>query len=153
MSDNSDRPTICYLTYLLITLKAKNNTEKLKLLFPEHHLSHAASAFYPSPFEKAAILTLDGVGEWATASICLGDGKDITMLKELQFIVLDYMIGWPTKKHIAKYMPPKFNLCKNCCSGWLFLHTNEDVYKSDVDFCHEICEECHKKINYPIFSK
>lgn len=61
------------------------NKKKLKLLFPEHHLSHAASAFYPSPYEKAAVLTLDGVGEWATASICLGEGKDITMLKELQF--------------------------------------------------------------------
>ncbi|AXG71358.1 decarbamoylnovobiocin carbamoyltransferase [Kordia sp. SMS9] len=59
--------------------------KKLKLLFPEHHLSHAASAFYPSPYEKAAILTLDGVGEWATASICVGEGKNITMLKELQF--------------------------------------------------------------------
>ncbi len=61
------------------------NKKTLKLLFPEHHLSHAASAFYPSPYQKAAILTLDGVGEWATASISLGDGKDITMLKELQF--------------------------------------------------------------------
>ncbi len=59
--------------------------KKLTLLFPEHHLSHAASAFYPSPFEKAAVVTLDGVGEWATASICLGDGKDITILKELSF--------------------------------------------------------------------
>lgn len=57
----------------------------VKLLFPEHHLSHAASAFYPSPFKKAAILTIDGVGEWATASICLGEGKDITILKELRF--------------------------------------------------------------------
>jgi carbamoyltransferase len=59
--------------------------KKLKLLFPEHHLSHAASAFYPSPYKKAAILTLDGVGEWATASISLGEGKNIKMLKELQF--------------------------------------------------------------------
>ena len=56
-----------------------------KLLFPEHHLSHAASAFYPSPFEEAAILTIDGVGEWSTASICKGVGKDITILKELRF--------------------------------------------------------------------
>lgn len=55
------------------------------MLFPEHHLSHAASAYYPSSFEKAAILTVDGVGEWATASICLGEGKDITILKELRF--------------------------------------------------------------------
>ena len=59
--------------------------KNLKLLFPEHHLSHAASAFYPSPYEKAAILTIDGVGEWATASICYGNGKDITILKELKF--------------------------------------------------------------------
>ena len=56
-----------------------------KLLFPEHHLSHAASAFYPSPFEEAAILTIDGVGEWATASICHGSGRDIKILKELHF--------------------------------------------------------------------
>ena len=58
---------------------------QLKLLFPEHHLSHAASAFYPSPFEKAAILTIDGVGEWATASICEGDGNKISILRELKF--------------------------------------------------------------------
>lgn len=58
---------------------------KLQLLFPEHHLSHAASAFYPSPFEKAAIVTLDGVGEWATASICMGEGNSIKVLKELHF--------------------------------------------------------------------
>ena len=57
----------------------------VKLLFPEHHLSHAASAFYPSPYEKAAILTIDGVGEWATASICSGEGNKITILKELRF--------------------------------------------------------------------
>ncbi len=58
---------------------------KVKLLFPEHHLSHAASAYYPSEFEDAAILTIDGVGEWATASICKGKGKDITILRELKF--------------------------------------------------------------------
>ena len=59
--------------------------QKLNLLFPEHHLSHAASAFYPSPYQEAAILTIDGVGEWATASISHGDGKDITIHKELRF--------------------------------------------------------------------
>lgn len=59
--------------------------KKAKLLFPEHHLSHGASAFYPSPFEEAAVLTIDGVGEWATASICYGKGKDMTILKELRF--------------------------------------------------------------------
>ncbi len=55
------------------------------ILFPEHHLSHAASAFYPSPFEKAAILTIDGVGEWATTTIGTGTGNDIRMLRELHF--------------------------------------------------------------------
>ena len=58
---------------------------KIKLLFPEHHLSHAASAFYPSPFENSAILTVDGAGEWATASICKGEGNQIRILKELKF--------------------------------------------------------------------
>lgn len=57
----------------------------LKLLFTEHHLSHAASAFYPAPFEKAAVLTIDGVGEWCTASIGLGDGKELKILKEMEF--------------------------------------------------------------------
>ncbi len=55
------------------------------LLFPEHHLSHAASAFYPSPFPEAAILTLDGVGEWATSTIGFGRGNQITLLRELDF--------------------------------------------------------------------
>jgi carbamoyltransferase len=56
-----------------------------KLLFGDHHESHAASAFYPSPFEEAAILTIDGVGEWATSSIGVGKGNEITLFKELRF--------------------------------------------------------------------
>jgi carbamoyltransferase len=56
-----------------------------KLLFGDHHESHAASAFYPSPFEEAAILTIDGVGEWATSSIGIGKGTEITLLKQLSF--------------------------------------------------------------------
>lgn len=63
----------------------KVDRKKVKLLFPEHHLSHAASAFYPSSYERAAILTIDGVGEWATASICLGEGNKLTILKQLDF--------------------------------------------------------------------
>jgi carbamoyltransferase len=55
------------------------------VLFPEHHLSHAASAFYPSPFSEAAILTVDGVGEWATSTIGFGQGHDLTILRELHF--------------------------------------------------------------------
>jgi carbamoyltransferase len=58
---------------------------ELNLLFTEHHQSHAASAFYPSPFEEAAILTLDGVGEWATTTLSRGSGNKIEVLKELQF--------------------------------------------------------------------
>jgi carbamoyltransferase len=56
-----------------------------KALFGDHHESHAASAFYPSPFEEAAILTMDGVGEWATSSMGIGRGNEITLLKELRF--------------------------------------------------------------------
>lgn len=56
-----------------------------KVLYAEHHESHAASAFYPSPFEEAAILTIDGVGEWATASIGIGKGNNIALLKELHW--------------------------------------------------------------------
>ena len=55
------------------------------VLFPEHHLSHAASAFYPSPFPEAAILTVDGVGEWATSTIGFGRGRELTILRELHF--------------------------------------------------------------------
>ena len=56
-----------------------------RLLFSEHHLSHAASAFYPSPFENSAIITLDGVGEWTTTSIAIGKKNDIEILKEIHF--------------------------------------------------------------------
>ena len=56
-----------------------------RLLFSEHHLSHAASAFYPSPFENAAILTLDGVGEWTTTSVAVGSGNKLKVIKEIHF--------------------------------------------------------------------
>ena len=67
--------------------RAKKEGKKFawKLLFGGHHESHAASAFYPSPFEAAAILTIDGVGEWATSSLGIGRGNEITLLKELRF--------------------------------------------------------------------
>ncbi len=56
-----------------------------RLLFSDHHLSHAASAFYPSPFDRAAVLTTDGVGEWTTTSMGMGDGGALTLHKELHF--------------------------------------------------------------------
>jgi carbamoyltransferase len=77
-----------FLTRMLhkeLKLLGDYDKKKLKLLFPEHHLSHAASAFYPSPFDEAAIITIDGVGEWATASICKGNGSNIEVLKEMDF--------------------------------------------------------------------
>jgi carbamoyltransferase len=58
---------------------------KGRYVFTEHHESHAASAFYPSPFEEAAVLTLDGVGEWATGTIAMGRGNRLEMLKEMRF--------------------------------------------------------------------
>lgn len=56
-----------------------------KLLFSEHHYSHAASAFFPSPFEEACVLTMDGVGEWATTSVAIGRGNSLEMTKEIHF--------------------------------------------------------------------
>ncbi len=58
---------------------------KTRLLFSEHHLSHAASAFYPSPFDDAAVLTMDGVGEWATTSVSVGEGSRLEMISEIVF--------------------------------------------------------------------
>ncbi len=57
----------------------------VKVLFAEHHLSHAASAFYPSPFDQAAILTLDGVGEWATTTLGRAEGEDLQLFKEIRY--------------------------------------------------------------------
>ena len=62
-----------------------NFTDIKKIKFSEHHYSHAASAFYPSPFDEAIILTLDGVGEWATTTLAHGKGNKVTMLKEIHF--------------------------------------------------------------------
>ena len=59
--------------------------EAEKLLFSEHHLSHAASAFYPSAFKRSAVLTMDGVGEWVTTSLALGDDKNLEIAKEIHF--------------------------------------------------------------------
>jgi len=67
------------------TVIAKELGGELPMLFAEHHESHAASAFFPSPFESAAVLTVDGVGEWATSSYGVGRGNKVTMLKEMHF--------------------------------------------------------------------
>ncbi|UCG52790.1 MAG: carbamoyltransferase [Candidatus Latescibacterota bacterium] len=74
-----------FMKKLLKEELSKLGAGKVPVLFPEHHLSHAASAFYPSPFEEAAILTIDGVGEWATSTIGHGEGNTIKILRELRF--------------------------------------------------------------------
>jgi carbamoyltransferase len=72
----------------LINLLKENDDnfkDEKKLHFSEHHLSHAASAFYPSPFEEAIVLTADGVGEWATTTVAIGNGKNLEIKKEIHF--------------------------------------------------------------------
>jgi len=63
----------------------KNFEDKEKIFFSDHHLSHAASAFFPSPFDKALVLTADGVGEWATTTVAIGDGNNLEIKKEIHF--------------------------------------------------------------------
>ena len=63
----------------------KEFIDKKKIMFSEHHLSHAASAFYPSPFNKSIVLTADGVGEWATTTVAIGDENKIQIVKEIRF--------------------------------------------------------------------
>ncbi len=69
----------------LTKISGSSKDIKGKILFSEHHLSHAASAFFPSPFSEAAILTIDGVGEWTTTTIAKGEGNSIKIIKELSF--------------------------------------------------------------------
>ncbi len=73
------------LTDALTELWGDDVDWKSRLLFSEHHASHAASAFFPSPFESAAVLTMDGVGEWATTSLAIGEGNRLSMHKEIRF--------------------------------------------------------------------
>lgn len=99
-----------------------------RLLFSEHHLSHAASAFFPSPFEEAAVLTMDGVGEWATTSLAIGRANTLTVQKEIHFphslgllySALTYYTGFKVNSGeykimgLAPYGEPKFaNLIKD----------------------------------------
>jgi carbamoyltransferase len=109
----------------LLRKKLKVFDEKLtpdRLLFAEHHLSHAASAFYPSPFEKAVVLTMDGVGEWATTSAAIGDGSRLEIFQEIHFphslgllySALTYYIGFKVNSGeykvmgLAPYGEPKY---------------------------------------------
>ena len=84
--------------------------EAEKILFCEHHLSHAASTFYPSPFQEAAILTVDGVGEWTTTAIGYGRGTEVTLTKELRF-------------------PHSLGLLYSAFTAYLGFQVNEGEYK------------------------
>jgi carbamoyltransferase len=66
-------------------LRHEMKTVSVPVLFSQHHLSHAASAFYPSPFENAAVLSMDGVGEWATTSLGVGTGNDVELISQIDF--------------------------------------------------------------------
>jgi carbamoyltransferase len=93
-----------------------------RMLFTEHHLSHAASAFYPSPYDSAVVLTMDGVGEWPTTTVALGDGNKLNIVKELHFphslgllySAFTYYIGFKVNSGeyklmgLAPYGEPKF---------------------------------------------
>ncbi len=71
--------------YLPRTMRRELPGYTKRFVFTEHHESHAASAFFPSPFERAAVLTVDGVGEWATASIGVGEGNRLRLTHEMHF--------------------------------------------------------------------
>lgn len=86
------------------------NPKAIKLLFSEHHLSHAASAFFPSPFTEAAILTIDGVGEWATASMAFGKDNQLHILQEM-------------------YFPHSVGLLYSAFTYWLGFTVNSGEYK------------------------
>ena len=91
-------------------LQNKLGVDSSKILFSEHHLSHAASSFYCSPFSEAAILTVDGVGEWTTATLGIGRGTDIKLLKEIRF-------------------PNSLGLLYSAFTAFLGLEVNEGEYK------------------------
>lgn len=110
------------ITDALINLWGKDGKWEEKLLFSEHHLSHAASAFFPSPFERAAVLTMDGVGEWTTTSLAVGKGHELSVYKEIHFphsvgllySALTYYMGFKVNSGeykvmgLAPYGEPKF---------------------------------------------
>jgi len=116
---------------MLINFLKKHDTKfdgQKKILFSEHHLSHAASAFFPSPYEEAIILTADGVGEWATTTVAIGNKNKIEIKKEIHFphslgllySAFTYYIGFKVNSGeyklmgLAPYGSPKYeNLIKN----------------------------------------
>ena len=123
----------------------ENFNDSKKIFFSEHHLSHAASAFFPSPFDEAVILTADGVGEWATTTVAIGKGNKLDILKEIHFphsigllySAFTYYIGFKVNSGeyklmgLAPYGEPKYvELILNN-----LIHIKEDgSFRLDQDF-------------------
>jgi len=123
----------------------KNFNDINKIYFSEHHFSHAASAFYPSPFEEAVVLTLDGVGEWATTTVAKGKGKDLDIIKEIHFphsigllySAFTYYIGFKVNSGeykvmgLAPYGEPKF---KSIILDKLIDLKEDGTFKLNMDY-------------------
>jgi len=121
------------------------NFNEQKLLFGEHHLSHAASAFYASPFENAIVLTLDGVGEWATTTVAIGDGNKLDIVKEIHFphslgllySAFTYYIGFRVNSGeykvmgLAPYGEPKY---KNLIMKYLIDLKSDGSFRLDQSY-------------------
>jgi carbamoyltransferase len=116
-----------------------------RLLFAEHHLSHAASAFYPSHFDEAVVLTMDGVGEWPTTSVALGNGNHLSVVKELHFphslgllySAFTYYIGFRVNSGeyklmgLAPYGEPKY---KSLILDKLMDLKDDGTFRLDLDY-------------------
>ena len=116
-----------------------------KIYFSEHHFSHAASAFYPSPFEDATVLTLDGVGEWATTTVAKGNGKHLEIIKEIHFphsigllySAFTYYIGFKVNSGeykvmgLAPYGEPKY---RNIIMDKLIDLKNDGTFRLNMDY-------------------
>ena len=116
-----------------------------KIYFSEHHFSHAASAFYPSPYEEATVLTLDGVGEWATTTVARGNGKHLEIIKEIHFphsigllySAFTYYIGFKVNSGeykvmgLAPYGEPKY---RNIIMDKLIDLKNDGTFRLNMDY-------------------
>lgn len=116
-----------------------------KLLFSDHHLSHLASAFFPSPFEEAAVLTMDGVGEWVTTSLAIGRGSKLEVLKEINFphslgllySAFTYYLGFKVNSGEYKVMglaPYGQPIYSDLIKNYLIEVKNDGSYKLDMSY-------------------
>src|SRR6185369_6529572 len=118
-----------------------------KLVFSEHHLSHAASAFFPSPYESAAVLTMDGVGEWATTSLALGNGNELKVIREIHF---PHSLGL-LYSAFTYYTGFKVNSGEYKLMG-LAPYGEPKYLKAIKDHLLEICDDGSVKLNQDYFN-